>query len=649
MLFVFMSQPDFACNPHALWKYIKENTNHDTGWIVKKNSSYDELKERGINCRLYDTLEGNHLIREADYVVMNSYTFQQLPKREGQVFVNLWHGSGIKAHDYFDHKMNEGQAARMRRYFEKVDLMCVQSLDDRFRLCAMLQYDLRRCYVTGQPRLDCVGNSEGKRKLEILFGERISGFDRLIFFAPSFRANMSTHSGSFCSDNIFRLDDYDDAEFKEFLEANHAGLIYKLHPIEQTAFSGREFLMNPYCIELTDEMLFRADIRYDELLNGFDVMMSDYSSIAYDFLVLDRPIVYLIPDYEEYKQERGFVFRNVGDYMPGPKAYTFNEMLDALGEALNTRDFYRQERDKIRRLRFDFSDEQSAKRCFEVVMNHKTGPERDETKPYVRDVRLKMPSSAQQIQSYVQDKDVVVIDSTKEIQDHEALLERCRNAKRVLYITGEIPNEYRRLSGRNFYRIADLEFYYRIQNCPNAEIVLINGGVDYHKFSEVQSVKFREKKRIGFAGTIDNRIFFAMVQFLCEAFPGFEVVFAGDILGDYPTWLKGYKNLRYVEASYDELPEMIQSFDVAILPFFGDHKKTVPTEFFQYLACGKPVVASDMPNLPRCRGVYVSKSVADSVKQVKKALEEREDKEIAEEAREIARQNDWGVIAKRVM
>ena len=88
-----------------------------------------------------------------------------------------------------------------------------------------------------------------------------------------------------------------------------------------------------------------------------------------------------------------------------------------------------------------------------------------------------------------------------------------------------------------------------------------------------------------------------MVQYLCEAFPDCEIVFAGDIIGDFPGWLCGYDNLYYMEASYDELPDMIHTFDVAILPFFGVHKETVPTELFQYLACGKLVVASDMPNI----------------------------------------------------
>ena len=645
MLFVFMSQPDFACNPHALWRYIEENTEHETGWILKKNERYETLRLRGLRCGLYDTLEGNRLLAEADYVIMNSYTFQEIPKRENQIFVNLWHGSGIKAHDYFDHHMGAGQARKLQRYFDKVDLMCVHSLDDRFRLSAMLHFDIRKSFATGQPRLDCVKSSEGRKKLGKLFGERLENFQRLLFFAPSFRANMSTHSGAFCTDNIFRLKDYQDCLLKDFLERNNAALIYKLHPVEQTAFSGREFTMNPRCLELTDEMLFEADIRYDEILNAFDIMISDYSSIAFDFLLLDRPIVYLIPDYEEYRQARGFVFHNVDYYMPGPKVYCFGEMLNALEEAFDRPDAWAGERRNVRLQRFDFQDDGASGRCLETILGY--SPVKTEYEPYVSPVRLKMPSSAELLRPYIKDPEILLIDSTRETLDRKALLESCGRAKKVYYITGEIPNQYRRLSSRNSYRIADLELYYEVRKCPNAEIVFIGGGVDCRLFSMSGKNGGCRKTRIGFAGTIDNRIYFAMAQYLCEAFPEFDIVFAGDIVGDFPAWLGGYENLHYVEASYEELPEMIRSFDVALLPFFGSHRKTVPTEFFQYLACGRQVVASDMPNLPECRALYRSVSIADSVEQVRAALKKKGVEEIAREGRRLAEQYDWGVLAER--
>lgn len=132
MLFVFMSQPDFACNPHALWEYVKDNTNHETAWLVKRDKKYYELLRRGVRCAVYDTVEGNALLKEADYVIMNSYTFERLPKRANQIFVNLWHGSGIKAHDFYNHDMDPEYAKKLAKFFDKIDLMCVHSLDDRY-------------------------------------------------------------------------------------------------------------------------------------------------------------------------------------------------------------------------------------------------------------------------------------------------------------------------------------------------------------------------------------------------------------------------------------------------------------------------------------------------------------------------------------
>ena len=94
--------------------------------------------------------------------------------------------------------------------------------------------------------------------------------------------------------------------------------------------------------ELTDNMLFDADVRYTEILNAFDVMISDYSSIVFDYLLLDRPVIYLIPDYEEYRSQRGFVFRNIDSYMPGDKAFDFRQMLDALQRVFDGADGYQE-------------------------------------------------------------------------------------------------------------------------------------------------------------------------------------------------------------------------------------------------------------------------------------------------------------------
>lgn len=647
MLIVFMSQPDFACNPHALWKYITENTDFETAWIVKKSQSFFTLSERGIKCAVYDTIESHEILASADIIIANSYTFLNIPKREDQLLVNLWHGSGVKAHDYYDHDLNPRHVIKLKNYFGMVDLMCVHSLDDRFKLSAMLHFDLRKIYVTGQPRLDCVTSSDGKKKLAELFGERISGYERLIFFAPSYRSNMSCHAGKIYSDNIFRLDDFDNTRLNDYLKEHNAAIVYKLHPIEQTAFSGRNFSMNENCFELTDSMLFERDIRYDELLNAFDVMISDYSSIVFDYLLLDRPVVYLLPDFDEYKSKKGFVFSNIDAFMPGEKANSFDSLLSALTNAFEKPREYAEARRNVILNRFDHTDGKSAERCFRQIMEFRKIS--DDYVPYQSDPRTVMPSIAEQISRYIGDGSCLIIDSRKEYRDKEALLRDIDRADKAYYITSEIPGRFRSVSVRNSYKIVDLNLYYSLLENPKVNIAFISGGVDYVRFSAARFSGEKSRPRIGFAGTIDNRIYFSMVQCICEEFSDCEVFFAGTIVGDYPAWLSGFDNLTYKEAAYDELPEIISSFDVAILPFFGGHRNTVPNELFQYLACGKNVVASDMPNLPECDAIFTSASVTEVIENIRRVLFDGSIEKNAAAARALAEEYSWDKIAEGLL
>ena len=106
------------------------------------------------------------------------------------------------------------------------------------------------------------------------------------------------------------------------------------------------------------------------------------------------------------------------------------------------------------------------------------------------------------------------------------------------------------MSAKNSYRIVDIELFEEMKNNPKVNIAHIMCGVDYEKFCVESTATENKKKRIGFAGTIDNRIYFSMVQCICEEFSDCEVIFAGTIIGDYPAWLGGFDNLTYIEAEY---------------------------------------------------------------------------------------------------
>jgi CDP-glycerol glycerophosphotransferase (TagB/SpsB family) len=73
-----------------------------------------------------------------------------------------------------------------------------------------------------------------------------------------------------------------------------------------------------------------------------DAMISDYSSIVYDYMLLDRPIAWALDDMEEYQLP--FLMENPLEYMPGEKLYCFADLLRFLEQVKRGEDPYRLER-----------------------------------------------------------------------------------------------------------------------------------------------------------------------------------------------------------------------------------------------------------------------------------------------------------------
>ena len=58
------------------------------------------------------------------------------------------------------------------------------------------------------------------------------------------------------------------------------------------------------------------------IMDAFDVLVTDYSSVYVDFLLLNKPIIFSCPDIEVYKRDRGFIVDDPEMFMPGAKVKT---------------------------------------------------------------------------------------------------------------------------------------------------------------------------------------------------------------------------------------------------------------------------------------------------------------------------------------
>lgn len=127
------------------------------------------------------------------------------------------------------------------------------------------------------------------------------------------------------------------------LEENRKLLVIKPHPREKTDEQ------IPDCCShiklLTEDELKGKNLALHEILGSTAALITDYSGIAFEYMLLDKPICYLTADMDEYT--RGFSVEFPMDYMPGTKVNDLAELFDFLDEVKNNKDDYRVERERV--------------------------------------------------------------------------------------------------------------------------------------------------------------------------------------------------------------------------------------------------------------------------------------------------------------
>ena len=95
-----------------------------------------------------------------------------------------------------------------------------------------------------------------------------------------------------------------------------------------------------------------------------DILITDYSSIAYDFLLLDRPIIFFDYDREIYERNMGGFLFDYDEFTPGIKVKNQDELISAIKE----KDSYKEQRDYIKEIFFDSTNIRSSENIFKEII-----------------------------------------------------------------------------------------------------------------------------------------------------------------------------------------------------------------------------------------------------------------------------------------
>ncbi|MCM1326103.1 MAG: CDP-glycerol glycerophosphotransferase family protein [Bacteroidales bacterium] len=198
---------------------------------------------------------------------------------------------------------------------------------------------------------------------------QLGNYDKILFWLPTFRASDYLGYNDSMADKLlllFEKDNYE--ELNEKLKQYNYKLIVKLHSAQTLKNYQLTQLSNLYIY--SDEDFIKSGYELYQMLMQIDVLIGDYSSVSLQFLLLDKPCAYVIPDIEEYGRRRGFVFDNPEAYMPGYKIKTQKEFYQFLNDLSLGSDPYEQERERVKNIIYKYCDGNACKRLLELSDIH---------------------------------------------------------------------------------------------------------------------------------------------------------------------------------------------------------------------------------------------------------------------------------------
>ncbi|MFD4867392.1 CDP-glycerol glycerophosphotransferase family protein [Streptomyces sp. NPDC058412] len=316
VLFDAFKGTQYSDSPRALHEeMVRRGVDLEHLWVVRDDQVAVPPTARPVRMWSPDWYEA---MGRARYIVANNHLPDWFQKRDGQVVVQTWHGTPLKriGHDI------EAVHFADKRYLERVEKE-VQNWDMLVSPNSFSTPILKRAFQfpgemveSGYPRNDVLRRADsGRRAAEVRHRIGLPPGKKVIMYAPTWRDDQFYAPGKYKLD--FRID-LDEA--KAQLSHDHV-LLVRRHPnvVDPVPGAGDGFV---YDVSDYPDM---ADL---SLIT--DVMITDYSSLMFDFVNTGRPILFFTYDLDHYRDTlRGFYF-DFEQSAPGPLVYTSPELIGAI-------------------------------------------------------------------------------------------------------------------------------------------------------------------------------------------------------------------------------------------------------------------------------------------------------------------------------
>ncbi len=368
ILFEVYNGRSYACSPKSIYEYMVNNKKYKDYkfvWAFKNPEKYDLGKQTKIVKT--NSKEYFKYLSSSKYWIVNSLVDVAIKKKKNQVYLQCWHGTPLKKLRYdIEAKgavLNSINEIRKRNdldavkfdYFISPSKFCTEKFTSAFNLKKLGKENI--IIEKGYPRNDYLFNYKKEDVEKIKKTLKLPKNKKIILYAPTFRDNQHT-SGLGYTYNLGI--DFD--KLKKELKKDYI-ILFRTHYFISNSFDFSKYKDFIYDVSDYDDI--------NELYIISDILLTDYSSVFFDFANLKRPILFYMYDLDDYKNNlRDFYFDL--DILPGPIVKNENDLIK---EIKNIDDYDKVYSDKYKKFnqKFNYLDDgNAAKRVVDVIFDQKS-------------------------------------------------------------------------------------------------------------------------------------------------------------------------------------------------------------------------------------------------------------------------------------
>ncbi len=315
----------FSDNPKAIYEWMKqEYPEYHLVWGVNKGQE-KPFRDEKVSYVLRFSIKWFLTMPRAAVWVINTRTPLWLIKNKKTMYIQTWHGTPLKkigrdiesisipgyTKESYDQSFTE--ESKRWDYLISPNPYSTEIFKEAFDFHGTI-------LEIGYPRNDILTKSKSNPLIKINLKEKMGlpTNKKIILYAPTWRETANRKDGKYSFDTEFPFDDVMNSVDENTL------ILVRMHYLVAKEIDFTQL----------DECIIDVSESYDmsELLAISDLLITDYSSSFFDYVITESPILFFMPDKKSYEEEiRGFYFP-IEDSLPGPIAETKEELVEKIAQ-----------------------------------------------------------------------------------------------------------------------------------------------------------------------------------------------------------------------------------------------------------------------------------------------------------------------------